>query len=62
MFYGTEALCWRLTSTNHTLSREAAHRYELSSAIRQRRSSGRGRKRTDRPRGLAARRTWLPLP
>lgn len=57
MFYGTEALCWRLTSTNRTLSREAAHRYELSSAIRRLRTSRRDRKRTDQRRGFAVRRT-----
>ena len=56
MFFGTEALRWRLTSTNHTLSREAARRYELSSAIRRLRSAQRDRKRTDQRPGIAVRR------
>ena len=56
MLYGTEALYWRLTSTTHIRSLDAARRYELRSAIRRHRQARRDRKRTDRRRGLAVRR------
>lgn len=52
MFYGTEALRWHLTATNHNLSRDAARRFELASAIRRQRAARRDRTRTARRREL----------